>query len=136
VNFIPKIEYTELNTGVAKSFTFDSAPEGDPFNEEIKTSTKVTTSNDGTQQVQFNYAYENISLEFTFQTEATKQAVEDFFKAHAVRLGKFNYFPSSDEADFKEYTLDQKDIKFSRPIPTGTAGVFEYDFKLKFRRVL
>ena len=136
MNWIPKIEYTELNTGVNKSFTFDSSPEGDPFSEEIKSNSKLTTSNDGTQQVQFNYVYENISLEFTFQSEATKQAVEDWFKNHAIRLGKFKYYPSNDEPDFREYTLEQKGIKFSRPIPTGTAGVFEYDFKLKFRRVL
>jgi len=134
MNWIPKIEYTELLTGTPKVITFESPPESDPFNEQYKVSSTVTTSNSGAKQTAFNYIRKEYSLEFIFQSETVKNAVEDFFKNHAVRGGKFNYFPSSDEVDFEEFELDGKNISFSRPIPNGT-GDFEYNFRMKFSRL-
>ena len=134
-NYIPKIEYIEVNTLLPKSITFDSPPEDDPFNEEYKHSTTVTTSNNGSRQYSYNYGRKYYSLEFIFQSEATKLAIEDFFNNHAVRGGKFNYFPHSDEVEFEEFEIEGKDIDFGRPIPDGTGG-FEYDFKLEMSRVI
>jgi len=136
MNFIPKIEYTELGTGLEKTFTFDSPPEGDPFGESYKPSLKKTKSNNGRQQVQFNYIEKLYSLTFIFQSEATKAAVEDWYLNHAIKGGKFNYFSSSDELDYETFNLSSRGLKFSRPIPTGVIGNFEYDFKLAFERVL
>jgi hypothetical protein len=136
MNFIPKIEYVERITGLAKSFTFDSPPEGDPFNESYKFSTVETVSNNGTTQTQFNYGEKSYALEFIFQTEATKNAVLDFVNNHAVYGAKFNYFPSSDETAFEEFRLDQKSFSLKRPIPAATPGEFEYDFSFTLTRKL
>jgi hypothetical protein len=135
MNFIPKIEYIELNTLEPIVILLDSPPEGDPFNEEIKVNSKVTKSNNGTRQTQFNYLERKYSLEFIFQSELVKAAIDRFLAKHALRGGKFNYFPSNDEVDFFEYTLAQKGIKYKRPIPSGVAGEFEYDFSLSLERV-
>ena len=135
MNFIPKIEYIELGTGLPKVVTFDSPPEGDPLGEAYKPSITKTTSNNGRTQVQFNYIKKVYSLEFIFQSEATKDAYVDFYKKHAIRGGKFNYFISSDEVEFEEFELGSKDLELARPIPTATLGEFEYDFKLAIERV-
>jgi len=136
MNFIPKIEYIEINTGLAKSITFDSPPEGDPFGEELSPSVQKTTSNNGTVQTQFNYLKQIYTLEFIFQLEATMQLVEDFYINHAVRGGKFNYFESSDEVEFKTFELDTRGFSKKRPIPSAVLGEFEYDFNLKMSRVI
>ena len=135
MNFIPKIEYTELTTLDEIVILFDSPPEGDPFNEEVTANTRVTKSNNGTQQVQFNYIERKLSLEFIFQSEIVKAAIDKFVTRHAFRGGKFKYFPSNDELDYEEFTLAQKGIKYDRPIPTGVIGEFEYDFSLSLERV-
>jgi len=137
MNFIPKIEYIELGTGVPKTITFNSPPEADPFNEEYTPSITKTKSNNGRTQVQFNYMEKLYSLEFIFQSEAVKDAVLDFYNNHAIRGGKFNYYPSSDEVDYETFYLNTRGFTLGRPIPTGDfSGSFEYDFKLKFERVL
>lgn len=135
MNWIPKITYTEINTGLAKEFIFDSPPEGDPFNEEYKHKTTVTTSSNGTNQTQYNYGKKVYSLEFIFQSEITKEAVKDFFNNHAIRGGKFNYYPSSDEATYETFEIEGKGVSFKRPIPNGVGG-FEYDFKIKMSRTI
>ena len=134
-NYIPKIEYIELNTLVAKTILFPNPPEGDPFNERDKHSTTVTTSNNGERQYSYNYGRKYYEVEFIFQTEAIKLAVQDFFNNHAVKGGKFNYFIHSDEVDFQEFEIEGKEIDFGRPIP-NEAGDFEYDFSLSMSRVL
>lgn len=136
MNFIPKIEYTDILDGLPKSFTFDSPPEGDPFGEEVKANIRVSKSNNGRKQVQFNYLEEVFKLQFIFQSEATKQAFDDFFKRHASRGAKFNYFPSSDELDFNEYTLADRSASYARPIPAATLGEFEYDFSFTIERII
>ena len=134
-NFIPKIEYIELNTGTPKTITFDSPPEGDPLNEEYSHSTTVTKSNNGTRQFAYNYGDKMYDFEFIFQSQAVKDAVVDFFNNHAVRGGKFNYFIHNDEIESEEMIIEGKKLKLDRPIPNGL-GDFEYDFKLKMSRVV
>ena len=137
MNFIPKIEYIEIGTGISKTITFDSPPNEDPFNEECEPSITKTTSNNGRSQVQFNYMKKIYSLEFIFQSETTKDAVLDWYLNHAIKGGKFNYFPSSDEVESEEFELATRGFSLGRPIPVGDfSGLFEYDFKLKFERVL
>ena len=137
MNFIPKIEYIELGTGIAKTITFDSPPNEDPFNEEYLPNVTKTKSNNGRTQVQYNYMEKKYSLEFVFQSEAVKDAVLDWYLNHAIRGAKFNYFPSSDEVDFEEFHLASRGLALSRPIPVGDfSGQFEYDFKLDFERVI
>lgn len=137
MNFIPKIEYIELGTGASKSITFDSPPNEDPFNEEYVTSSTVTRSNNGRIQTQFNYTRKVYSLAFIFQSEAVKDAMIDFINNHAMRGGKFNYFPSSDELENEEFNIQGKSFKLSRPIPVGDfTGLFEYDFSIKLERVI
>lgn len=134
-NFIPKIEYVEINTLVNKSVNFDQAPEGDPFNEEFRHSTTVTTSNNGQKQTAYNYGRKYYEVEFLYISSAVKTALEDFFNNHAVRGGKFNYFIHNDEVTFEEFEIEGKNIKFSRPIPNG-AGDFEYNVKMRMSKPL
>lgn len=134
-NFIPKIEYVEINTGTPKTIIFDSPPEGDPLNEEHSHSSTVTKSNNGTRQYAYNYGEKAYDLEFIFQSQAVADAVIDFFDNHAVRGGKFNYFVHSDEVEYEEMEIEGKKLKIKRPIPNGV-GDFEYDFKLSFTRVI
>lgn len=136
MNFIPKIEYTELGTGTPKTITFGNPPEGDPFGEEYKHSSTVTTSNNGQRQTQHNNVRKMYSLEFIFQTEAVKDAMVDFINNHAMRGGKFNYFIHSDEVTSEEMEIEGKSFKLKRPIPAATVGEFEYDFKFKISRVI
>ena len=134
-NFIPKIEYIELNTLTPKSITFNSPPEDEPLNEEYSTSSTVTTSNNGQRQYQFNHIRKSYELEFLYQPQSVKDALLDFFLNHAVKGGKFNYFIHSDEVTSEEMEIDGKVIGLDRPIPDG-AGDFEYNFKLKISRVV
>lgn len=136
MNFIPKITYVERITGTAKTITFNSPPEGDPFRESYSYSTVETVSNNGTTQTQFNYATKSYSLEFIFQPESVKTAMLDFVNNHAAYGAKFNYFPSSDEAAFETFELDGKGFSLKRPIPAATLGQFEYDFSIKISKVI
>ncbi len=133
-NFVPKITYIELVTGTPKSFTFDSEPEGDPFKETYVHIKKDTRSNNGTKQTQFNYTLKKFDVQFTFQTEITKDAVLDLILNHASRGGDFNYFIHSDEVEFEVFQYVERTFRLARPIPNG-AGDFEYDFRMKFERV-
>jgi len=135
MNFIPKIEYTDILDGLPKSFTFDSPPEGDPFGEEVRPNIKVTKSNNGRKQVQFNYLEVKYKLQFIFQSEAVKNDFDEFFKRHAVRGASFRYFPSSDEVDFFQCTLASRTVSYARPIPAATLGEFEYDFSFEIERL-
>jgi len=135
MNFLPKIEYIELNTLLPKVISFDSPPEGDPLGESMSVNSKVTKSNNGTKQTQFNYILRKLALEFIFQSETVKAAVDDFLSNHAFRGGSFNYFVSNDEVEYETFTMAQKGVDYGRPIPTEIVGEFEYDFKLSLERV-
>jgi hypothetical protein len=135
LNFIPKIEYIELIDGLPKVLLFDNPPEGDPFNESTNVKSSVTKSSNGNKQTQFNYIEEKLTLDFIFQSEDTKKAFQDFIEKHGYRGGKFNYFSSSDEVEFEEYTLTSKSVGFGRPIPSAIPGEFEHDFSFGIERV-
>lgn len=135
MNFIPKIEYIELNTGLSKVLTFDSPPEGDPFSETYLVKSKIKRSTNGTRQVQWNYTLKEFRLDFIFQTEATKDLYKDFVLLHAGRGGSFNYFPSSDEVDFEVFEMKSTTFSLPRPIPAAIVGEFEYDLKFTIERV-
>lgn len=134
-NFIPKIEYIELNTLTPKSVNFDTPPEGDPFGESYKHSSTVTTSNNGQRQTQHNYVRKMYDLEFIFVSETIKDAMVDFINNHAAKGGKFNYFVHNDELASEEMELDGKGFKLKRPIPAA-GETFEYDFKFKISRAI
>lgn len=135
MNWIPKIEYVDRITGLTTTLTFDSPPEGDPFGEEYSDSKTVTRSNNGTPQTQFNYTLKKFNLTFIFQSETTKDAFLAF--RNTAKYGApFKYFPSSDEAEFEEFILDDRSANLARPIPAATEGEFEYDFSLTLSRVL
>lgn len=134
-NFIPKIEYIELNTGTPKTITFDSPPEGDPLSESYEHSSTITTSNNGTRQTAHNYVRKEYSIEFLFQSQAVKDAMIDFVNNHAARGGQFSYFIHSDEVEFEVMEFDGKSLELGRPICNGS-GDFEYDFKFKISRVV
>lgn len=136
MNWLPKIEYIEYQTGISKTIQFASPPEGDPFNEEFSHKITKTTSSDGTTQVQYNYGEKTYSLEFIFVSESVKNLVESFFNKHAIKGAKFDYYPSSDEPEHETFEIDKKSISFGRPIPSAIEGEFEYNFKLYFRRVI
>lgn len=136
MNFTPKIEYIEINTGTPKTITFDNPPEGDPLREEYRHSKTVTNSNNGQRQTAHNYARKEYDLEFIFQSEAVKDAMLDFINNHAMLGGKFNYFIHSDEVEYEEMELEGRSFKLKRPIPAATLGEFEYDFKFKISRVI
>lgn len=136
MNFIPKIEYTELGTGTPKSFTFDSPPEGDPLSERYKPIQRSNRSTGGIRQTQHNYNLKQYRLEFIFQTETTKAAFDDFWLNHASRGGAFKYFIHSDEVDFETMELVIGSYSPKRPIPSAVIGEFEYDFKLTIEKVV
>jgi hypothetical protein len=136
MNFIPKIEYTELVSGTPKTFTFENPPEGDPIGETNKAVQKSKRSTGGVRATQFNYSLLQYKLEFLFQSETLKTAFDDFWLNHASRGGAFNYFIHSDEVEFESFELDIKTYSPKRPIPSGVVGEFEYDFKFTIERVL
>jgi hypothetical protein len=135
MNFIPKIEYTERITSTLKTVTFSSPPEGDPFGESVEDNVRITKTNDGTRQTQFNYTEAKLDIEFIFQTQAVYDAFKLFIKEHARYGRTFKYYPSSDEVEFEEYYLDVKKVSYKKPIPSATLGEFEHDFKFRLSRV-
>jgi len=136
MNFIPKIEYTELGTGTPKTITFDSPPEGDPLGERYQSKQTSKRSTGGVKQTQHNYNLKQYRLEFIFQTEVTKLAFDDFWLNHAAKGGSFDYFIHSDEVDFEVMELVIGTYSPKRPIPAATIGEFEYDFKFTIERVV
>jgi len=134
-NYIPKISYTELNTGTAKDFTFSSEPEGDPYNEKLIPQSKKTRTSNGNFQVQWNYNRQEYSLEFKFQSLTLVTSFKDFLRAHAFQGGVFYYQPHSDVDTGKAlFELDAKNVSFERPIFDGSTD-FEYNFKMKISNV-
>lgn len=134
-NFIPKIEYIEKGTGIPKTVTFGNEPEGDPLNEEYKTSSVIKRTNNGRKQTQFNNNRKIYSISFMYQTEAVKNAFADFMLNHALRGGSFNYFVHNDEIEFETMKIEAKGFKVPRPIPNGS-GDFEYNLDMKVERTL
>ena len=132
-NFIPKIEYTEIFTGVPKTIQFETPPDADPENEELQVSSVVTRSNNGTIQTQFNNTREIETHNFIFVSKLIKDQVKDMFVNHSSLGGVVNYFPHSDEVEFDTVSYTEKKIKFRRDFADG-AGDFIYRFKLKFER--
>lgn len=135
MNYIPKIEYIELNSGTPKTVDFANPPEGDPFNEEFRVKSVSKRSTGGVKQTQFNYTLQRFSIEFLYQSETLKDQMEDFFNNHAARGGAFNYFPSNDEIDFVTMEMVSKVLKFNRPIPDSNND-FMYSFKFKTEKVI
>lgn len=133
-NYVPKIEYTDIQTGTPVSFTFSHPPANDPFNERIITDARSTRSTNGTMQTQFNYNIERFQINYQFESLATKTAVEQMIVSHTSRGGTINYFPSSDEVDFFTVDVVDRQIGFARPAPEGAD--FTYDFRLTMERVL
>lgn len=136
MNFTPKIEYTELNTGTPKTITFDSPPEDDPLNEKYKAKQSTKRSTGGVKQTQHNYNLKEYKVKFIFQSETTKAAFDDFYLNHASRGGEFNYFIHSDEVEFETFDLKIGTYTPKRPIPSGVIGEFEYDFTFAMERVI
>ena len=136
MNFLPKITYTELNTGTPKEFTFNSPPESDPLGESYKAIQKARRSSGGKRQVQHNYNLKSYNIEFIFQPEALKDSFDDFWLNHASRGGSFNYYIHSDEVEFEVMELVIGSYKPKRPIPAATVGEFEYDFKFRIEKVV
>lgn len=135
-NFIPKIEYIELFTGTPKTVQFDNEPEGDPIGESYRASQSSKRSSGGKRQTQHNYNLKSSRIEFIFQSETVKAAMDDFILNHANKGGDFNYFIHSDEIEFELYELSIKSYSPKRPIPSAVLGEFEYDFKFTMERVI
>lgn len=136
MNFIPKIQYIELETGTPKTITFDSPPEGDPLNEGFIANVKQRRSLSGVRQTHFNYHIKRYKVEFLFQSKTVRDAVEDFYINHASKGGKFDYFISNDEVEKEVFELAQRGIDFPRPIPDSAGTDFEYNFVINMERVL
>lgn len=136
MNFIPKIEYVELNTGTPKTVLFDSPPDGDPIGERNRANQRSARSTGGVKQTQWNYNTQEYRLEFIFQSQTVKDAFDDFWFNHASRGGEFDYYESSDEVDFNTFTLASNGYDPRRPIPAATLGEFEYDFRITMERVV
>ncbi len=132
-NFIPKIEYIELFTAVAKTITFETPPDGDPIGEEDLISSVVTRSNNGTIQTQFNNIRTKDALQFIFVSKTIKEEVQDMIRKHCSRGGEINYFIHSDEVEFETFKFTDKKLRYRRDLADG-AGDFLYRFKLNFER--
>lgn len=115
--------------------TMDLPPQGDNEREQIKSKIRVTISNNGTLQGQFNYNEERISPRFVFVSEALMNSLRDFYKKHASRNFPFKYFESSDEAAFRTVTMSSFNYQPKKEAPVGT-DTYIYDLNLSFRRTL
>lgn len=129
-NWIPEIQYGSPTT----TLNFTYPPERDPFNEDLKANVKVTKSNDGTEQVQYNYTEEMITVNFVFLTKAELDSLRTFYEDHAALGNTFTYLPSDDEVTSYTYSLADYSFKPKRVITNGVDDFF-YDVKMKFRRV-
>lgn len=137
MNWIPKIEYTELYTLIPKTITFDSPPEKDPFNEEIKGEYKELMSSSGNFQRQFNYNIKTYDLQFKFQSNAVTTLVTDFITKHALLGGAFKYYTHSDEIEYEIFRLESNTFKKERPIfEDSTLGTFVYNVKFSIIKTL
>jgi hypothetical protein len=132
-NFIPKIEYIEKFTGIAKVIEFDFPPDADPVQEQLRISSVVTRSNNGTVQTQFNNIKTEQTHNFIFVSQTLTDLVRDMIVNHAALGGSVNYFESKDEVDFVTVKYTEKRFKVQRDLADGN-GDFLYRFKLKFER--
>lgn len=132
-NFIPKIEYIEIFTAIAKTITFETPPDGDPTGEEDIISSVVTRSNNGEIQTQFNNIRTKEGHEFIFVSKTIKEEVQDMIRNHSSRGGEVNYFIHSDEVEFETVKYTDKKLRYRRDLADGN-GDFLYRFKLNFER--
>lgn len=128
LNFIPKLIYNSITL----SFTYP--PEGDPFNEVVKTSAKVTYSSSGVQQTQFYFNEEIIKVKFKLLTKTQLDALRTFYKDWGSRGKTFDYYPHASEVTFYTYTLNKFSFDVDRISPKTTD--FLYQVTMEMRRVL
>lgn len=136
MNWVPRIDYIEIYTGNVKSITFDSQPEGDPYNEETKGVYKELVSSNGNFQRQFNYNTQGYDLAFKFQSGTVTRQMDDFINNHANRGGVFKYYSSNDSGDYQLFRLESASFKKERPILDSTGLDFEYNFKFSIVRTI
>lgn len=136
MNFIPKIVYNELVTGIEKTVQFDSPPEGDPLGERYRAIQTSRRSTAGVRQTQHNYNLLTYRLKFIFQLEDTYQDFKDFYLNHASKGGSFKYYIHSDEVEYEVFEFKMGTFNPKRPIPSATLGEFEYDFNFQIEKVL
>ena len=130
-NFIPKIEF---GTGPT-TITFDLPPEGDFRSQNFNASEKTSTSNNGTEQTQFNFTEDRLGLSFFFISETIKTQMDNFMLTHALRGLEFSYFESNDEVAFITVTLRRKRWSPTIMFAEATPGNFIYEFDLDMREL-
>ena len=131
-NFVPKLEVTKgIDT---TSVTFDSPPEGDPYNERITSvgSSRRTLSG---KLVKTNfYKIKTYTLNFTLQPETVKTNLELFLDKISDGT-QFRFYRHSDEIDFELVDMESNNIAYERVVSDGQ-GKFLYSFEISFQRVL
>jgi hypothetical protein len=135
-SYVPKVTYTHIITGESHTFTFDSQPEKDPFNEKTTPMVKESRSSNGTRQVQFNYILKSYKLKFLYQSKTVYDAWYAFITEHALKGGSFNYYPSNEVDEYDTWELDIAAFDTSRPLFDSTNTDFLYSFSFAIERVL
>lgn len=128
---IPKIEYGSPTTTI----TFELPPSGDNINERNRANVRTSISTSGVEQSQFNYNSQEITVNFSFLTQALIDSLRTFFETHASRGLEFNYYEDKDSVSFNTYTLRQKDFSPRKLFPDDLGG-FIYDLRISMRRTL
>lgn len=129
-NWIPEIQYGAGPT----TLNFTYPPEGDPQNESLSGDLIVSKSLDGTQQTQWNYTEEIITLNFVFLTKTQLDNLRTFYTSHAVKGNTFTFLPSDDEVT--SFTMTLADYRFQpRRVWSDGSSDFIYEVQMSFRRV-
>jgi hypothetical protein len=133
LNYVPKLIYTHPVDG-STTITLTLPPEGDFFPEDKLGVGKLSKSNNGTKQFQYNYTEERNKIQLTFLTETEITALRKLYEDHALKGGSFDYYESEDEVTFITVTL--RDKKFNpRRLVKETTG-FIYDLVLDIERTI
>jgi len=129
-NWIPRIQYG----GGPTTINFTYPPEGDPENEVLRGDVRVSQSNSGNEQVQWNYTEEIWTINFVFLSQTELDNLRTFFTSHAVKGNTFTYFPSNDEATNFTMSLADHNFRPKRVFSDGS-GDFIYEVSIQMRRV-
>lgn len=132
-NFIPKIKY---DATYSTTIQFVYQPEGDPWNEVVKTIGTRTTSASGVIQYNQTYLEKTFKVRLRFVSSSLKSSFDTFFQTWASLKNDFQYYPHSDTSTgMVTVTLEDEAIEYKRILPDGS-GDFLYEFDFTMRLVV
>ncbi len=113
---------------------FDYPPK-EKAGEKLKSSSTISTSLSGIQQVATNHIEGTRKVIFSFLSPTKYLLVKTFIEEHGIYGRAFRYFENKTVDSYVEYELEKLDVEPKKIAPKGE-DIYTWEIPLEFRRVL